>query len=68
MSNLTKSQEELANLLLNTKTHAKVRRRKHTNGKVEFYYVIRDTSPVNFRVDPSEFAFVHHEKHPDTPL
>ncbi|MBI2018875.1 hypothetical protein HYS96_04190 [Candidatus Daviesbacteria bacterium] len=68
MSNLTKSQEELADLLLNTRTHAKVRRRKHTNGKVEFYYVIRDTSPVDFRVDPSEFAFVHHEKHPDAPL
>lgn len=68
MSNLTKSQEELANLLLNTKIRAKVRRRKHTNGKVEFYYVIRDTSPIDFRVDPYEFAFVHHEKHPDAPL
>lgn len=68
MSNLTKSQQELADLLLSTKTHAKVRRRKHTNGKVEFYYVTRDTSPVDFRIDPSEFAFVHHEKHPDAPL
>lgn len=68
MSNLTELQRELADLLLNTKIRAKVRRRKHINGKIEFYYVIRDTSPIDFRVDPSEFAFVHHEKHPDAPL
>lgn len=69
MSNLTKSQQELANLLITTKTHAKVRRRKQNPDRtVEFYYVIRDTSPIDFRIDPSEFAFVHHEKFPQAPL
>lgn len=69
MSKLTKSQQELANLLIKTKTHAKVRRRKQNpDGTVEFYYVIRDTSPIDFRVDPSEFAFVYHEKFPQAPL
>lgn len=69
MSKLTTSQQELADLLLNTKTHAKVRRRKQNpDGTVEFYYVIRDTSPIDFRIDPSEFAFVHHEKNPQAPL
>lgn len=69
MSDLTKSQKELADLLLNTKTHAKVRRRKkNPDGTIGFYYVIRDTSPIDFRVDPSEFAFVHHEKNPEAPL
>lgn len=66
---LTAKQEELADLLINTKTHAKVRRRKQKNdGSYEFFYVIRDTSPVDFREDPSEFAFVHHEKDPTAPL
>ena len=65
MSNLTKSQQELADLLINTKIKAKVRRRKqNTDGSFEFYYVVRDTAPVDFRVDPGEFAFVHHEKNP----
>lgn len=69
MSNLTKSQQVLADMLFSTKTKAKVRRRKkNSNGTYEFYYVIRDTSPVDFRVDPSEFAFVHHEKDPTAPL
>lgn len=69
MSKLTKSQQELADLLLKTKTHAKVRRRKQNpDGTVQFIYVIRDTSPIDFRVDPSEFAFVHHEKYPQAPL
>jgi len=69
MSKLTQSQQNLADLLLKTKTHAKVRRRKqNSDGTVEFYYVIRDTSPIDFRVDPSEFAFVHHEKYPKAPL
>lgn len=69
MSNLTKSQQELADLLITTKTHAKVRRRKQNpDNTIEFYYVTRDTSPVDFRIDPSEFAFVHHEKHPQAPL
>lgn len=69
MSKLTKSQEELADLLIKTKTHAKVRRRKlNPDGTVKFIYVIRDTSPIDFRVDPTEFAFVHHEKYPEAPL
>lgn len=69
MSNLTKSQQELAELLLNTKTHAKVRRKKQNpDSTYQFIYVTRDTSPIDFRVDPSEFAFVHHEKHPQAPL
>lgn len=69
MSDLTTSQQQLADLLINTKTHAKVRRRKqNSDGTIEFYYVIRDTSPIDFRVDPSEFAFVHHEKNPTSPL
>lgn len=69
MSNLTKSQEELADMLFNTKTKAKVRRRKqNSDGSYEFYHVIRDTSPVDFRVNSSEFAFVHHEKNPTAPL
>lgn len=69
MSNLTKSQQELADLLIGTKIHAKVRRKKQNpDSSYEFYYVYRDTSPVDFRVDPSEFAFVHHEKYPEAPL
>lgn len=66
---MKKSQEKLADLLIGTKTHAKVRRRKQNpDGTVQFIYVIRDTSPIDFRVDPSEFAFVHHEKYPEAPL
>lgn len=69
MSNLTKSQEELADLLISTKTEAKVRRRKKNNdGSYEFFHIVRPTSPVDFRVDPSEFAFVYHEKNPSAPL
>lgn len=66
---MTDSQKKLADLLISTKTHAKVRRRKQNpDGSIEFYYVIRDTSPIDFRIDPSEFAFVHHEKFPQAPL
>lgn len=66
---LTAKQQGLADLLINTKTHAKVRRRKQkSDGSYEFFYVIKDTSPVDFREDPSEFAFVHHEKNPSAPL
>lgn len=69
MSDLTKSQQELADLLLNTKTEAKVRRRKQNpDGSVEFFHKVRKTSPVDFRVDPMEFAFVYHEKNPSAPL
>lgn len=66
---MKQSEEQLADLLISTKTHAKVRRRiKNPDGTVQFIYVIRDTSPIDFRIDPSEFAFVHHEKHPEAPL
>jgi len=66
---MNKSQKQLAKFLLSTKTHAKVRRKKQNpDGTYEFYYVTRDTSPIDFRIDPSEFAFVHHEKHPQAPL
>lgn len=69
MSDMTKTKQELAKLLIGTKTHAKVRRRKKgSDGTVEFYYVYRDTAPIDLRIDPSEFAFVHHEKHPEAPL
>ena len=66
---MTDAQKKLADLLLNTKTEAKVRRRKQNpDGSFEFYYVVRKTSPVDFRVDPLEFAFVYHEMNPSAPL
>lgn len=69
MSNLTKTQQELADLLYTTKTHAKVRRRKQNpDGSYEFYHVMRDTHPVDFRVTEEEFAFVHHKTNPSAPL
>lgn len=69
MSDLTKSQQELADLLINTKIEAKVRRRKQNpDGSFIFFYVVRKTSPLDFRVVPEEFAFVHHEKNPTAPL
>lgn len=69
MTKLSSSQEKLADLLISTKTHAKVRRRKiGEDGKVEFYYLIRDTSPIDFRESEEEFAFVYHESNPTAPL
>lgn len=66
---LNKSQQELADMLFNTKTQAKVRRRKqNSDGTYEFYLVVRNTSPVDFRVDEGEFVFKHHEQFPDAPL
>lgn len=66
---LTNAQKELADLLIATKTHAKVRRRKKKeDGSYEFYYLIRDTSPIDFKISEEEFAFVHHEKNPEAPL
>lgn len=66
---LSKSQQELADLLINTKTHAKVRRRRiNYDRSVEFYYLIRDTSPVDFRESEEEFAFVYHESNPKASL
>ncbi len=69
MDNLSLPQQELADLLFNTKTQAKVRRRKQNHdGSYEFYLITRDTSPVDFRVSPEEFVFKHHEQFPDAPL
>lgn len=69
MTKLSPSQEDLADLLINTKTHAKVRRRKKKDdGTYEFHYVIRDTSPIDFRESEEEFAFVYHESNPSAPL
>lgn len=66
---LTNSQKKLADLLISTKTHAKVRRRKkNDDGTFEFYHLERDTSPIDFRITEEEFAFVHHEKNPQAPL
>ncbi len=66
---LTKSQQELADLLISTKTHAKVRRRKiGADGKAEFFHLVRDTSPIDFRISEEEFAFVYHESNPTAPL
>lgn len=66
---MTEPQKKLADLLWNTKTHAKVRRRqKLPDGSFDFYLVERDTRPIDFRVDPGEFVFKHHEQTPDAPL
>lgn len=69
MSTLTKPQQELADLLFNTKTQAKVLRRKTLeNGKFEFYDTVRDTSPIDFPINDEEFAIKIHEQIPDAPL
>lgn len=66
---MKKSQQKLADLLWETKIHAKVRRRKQlADGSYDFYLVYRDTRPIDFRVDPGEFVFKHHEKQPGAPL
>lgn len=66
---MKKSQKKLADLLWKTKTHTKVRRRKQLlDGNYDFYLVERDTRPIDFRVDPGEFVFKHHEKIPGAPL
>lgn len=69
MRTLSKSQQELADLLFTTKTQAKVRRRKkNPDGSYDFYLITRDTSPIDFRVTQEEFVFKHHEQFPDAPL
>lgn len=66
---MNKSQKELADLLWETKTKAKVRRRRQLpDGSYDFYLVVRETRPIDFRVDPGEFVFKHHEKNPGAPL
>lgn len=69
MSNLTQSQQELADLLLNTKIEAKVIRRKQKDDGT--YYLeegSRLTSPIDFAKDPGEFALKVHEVKIDAPL
>lgn len=69
MADLIPNQKKLADLFWTTKTRAKVRRRKQlANGQYEFYLVERDTRPIDFRVNPGEFVFKHHEKTPGAPL
>lgn len=69
MSKLSKSKEELADLLFNTKIQAKVlRRRTLEGGKYEFYDTVRDTSPIDFPINNEEFAIKIHEQIPDAPL
>lgn len=69
MSNLTKSQEELADLLLNTKIEAKVIRRKQkSDGSYYLEESQRSTSPIDFAEDPGEFALKVHEVKIEAPL
>lgn len=66
---MNESQKKLADLLWKIKIKAKVRRRRQLpDGSYEFYLVVRDTRPIDFRVDPGEFVFKHHEKTPEAPL
>lgn len=69
MSNLTKSQQELADLLLNTKIEAKVIKR--TAAEDGSYYLEeskRPTSPIDFAQMDGEFALKIHEVRPEAPL
>lgn len=69
MSNLTKLQQELADLLLNTKIEAKVIRRKQKeDGSYYLEEGSRPTSPIDFAPDPGEFALKVHEVKIDAPL
>lgn len=69
MSKLTKNQEELADLLLNTHIEAKVIRRKQKeDGSYYLEESKRLTSPIDFAKDPGEFALKIHEVKPETPL
>lgn len=68
MSNLTKSQEELADLLLNTKIKAKVIKRLQRED--DSYYLEdtqRPTSPIDFAKE-GEFALKIHEVNIEAPL
>jgi len=66
---LTDTQEKLADLLIETKIQAKVRRRcKLPDGTYQFPEVIRNTSPIDFPQDPGEFVLKLHEHNPSAPL
>lgn len=65
---LTIEQEELADLLITTKTRAKVRRREQLpDGSYRFYNVVRNTSPFDFAQE-GEFVFKLHEVDPAASL
>src|SRR3989338_4711811 len=69
MSNLTKSQQELADLLLNTKIEAKViKRKKKDDGIFYLEEGSRPTSPIDFSQNEEEFALKVHEVNIETPL
>lgn len=69
MSKLTKSQEELADLLLNTKIEAKIIRRKQKeDGSYYLEETSRSTSPIDFSKDQGEFALKIHEVNINAPL
>ncbi|HPD44935.1 MAG TPA: phosphoribosyltransferase family protein [Candidatus Woesebacteria bacterium] len=65
---MTENQKKLADLLIATKTEAKVRRREQlVDGSYRFYEVVRPTSPIDFARE-GEFALKLHEKNPTAPL
>lgn len=66
---MTDNQKKLADLFLNTKTHAKVvRRKKASDGSYSLDDTTRDTSPIDFPVNDEEFAIKAHEKNIEAPL
>lgn len=68
MSNLTKSQQELADLLLNTKIEAKViKRLQKEDGSYYLEATTRLTSPIDFAKE-GEFALKIHETNINAPL
>ncbi|MBI2338275.1 hypothetical protein HYU95_03775 [Candidatus Daviesbacteria bacterium] len=69
MSALTKSQQELADLLLKTKIEAKViQREQNPDGSYSLKETSRLTSPIDFAKDPGEFALKIHEVKIESPL
>lgn len=69
MSDLTKSQQELADFLLNTKIEAKViRRKQRADGSFFLEEGSRLTSPIDFAKVDGEFALKIHEEKPEAPL
>lgn len=69
MSKLTKLQQELADLLLNSKIDAKVIRRKQKeDGSFYLEETHRPTSPIDFAKEEGEFALKAHEVNINAPL
>jgi orotate phosphoribosyltransferase len=66
---LTPALEELADLLITTKTLAEVRRRIILpNGSCKFVKVFRETNLIDFDPHEGEYAFKLHESNPNAPL